>query len=352
MYLMDQIAEIAKEVADRKEYSHPIVGIYPALYHELQGCPRFIFDERAIETATEITLGRPKIILDSILNLRIPYPKLWVEWPESGRGRLREVFQSHEEILPERPLPTKLGFYLKTDEFGRKGVIQWVWNSPANVTDMLIPNRPGFNPPNIAPISPYFNLDKEVPQNAALLTTFIKANLCALWEGNKIQQDAIFRIWRTSDHQPSSPWGVRYLKYVYGGDNNKDDLFYAMNHFYADVYGEYIMVWACLLLLTSSKKIIEETKIDLSGLNKARIKKQQVPKLDYTRVNLYINPEAHHIKFIRGPLGHTRKSPRIHMVSSFLNRRGNKHWVVQPFWRGEGEVISRHVHVKEKEKDK
>lgn len=343
MYLMDNIAEIAQETIKRKELAHPIVGVFPMLYDELQGCPRFIFDEKAIATAVELTLGRPKILYDSIMNMRIPYPKLWVEWPETGRARLREVFTPNETINPLRPLPDKIGFLLRTDETGRKGVVYWAWNVPKDLDYKL-------NPPNVCPISPYFDLDKDHPQHEALLTTFIRANIANIWKDNPVQLDALLKIWRTAEHMPSVPWGTRYMRDLCGSDEKA--WFYRTNHFYADVYGEYIMVWAILLLLTSSRKIIEETKIDLSGLNKARVKRKQIPKLDYTRVNMYINPEAHHIKFIRGPLDHTRKSPRIHMVSSFLNRRGDKHWVVQPFWRGQGEMVNRHIHVHDKPKGK
>lgn len=345
MYLMDEIAEAAKEIRDRNEIAHPVMGIYHTLAKELDGCPRFIFDNDAIHTAVELTLGRPKIILDAIKHLTIPYPKIWVEWSESGRERLREVFtESEAEVKnPNRPLPNKIGFFLKTDN-GRRGGVYWAWNVPKNSNIRI-------NPPNICPISPYFDLDREFKQPERLVRTFLIANIASLWKNNPIQQEALKAIWRTAEHLPSSNWGVKYLKYVCGQDQSLWDI--RLNHFYADVYGEYIMIWAILLLLTSSRKIVEETAIDLSGLNKARKKRNQIPKYNYTKVNLYINPiEEEHVKVIRGPLGYSRKSPRIHLVSSFLNRRGNKHWVVQPFWRGKGELISRHVHVHSKPKEK
>jgi hypothetical protein len=341
---MDEIAETARQVIDIKQSNHPTMSIYPIIYKELQGCPRFIFDDAAIETAVELTLGRPKILLEAMKNLKIPYPKLWIEWPESGRERLREIFTINEKTIdPGRPLPSKVGFLLETDANGRKGVVYWAWNIPED----KITKEIKFNPPNICPISPYFDLDKDFPQDKATLSSFITANLCNLWKDNDIQQEALLGIWRTANHVPSH-WGQTYLTSICG--NNKEKWFHALNNFYADVYGEYIMIWSILLLLTSSKKIIEEVGVDLSHLNKARTKRNQVPKFNYTKINMYIDKSAQHVKFIKGPLGYTRKSPRIHLVSSYLGRRGDKHWVVQPFWRGEGEVISRHVHVHDKQK--
>jgi hypothetical protein len=46
------------------------------------------------------------------------------------------------------------------------------------------------------------------------------------------------------------------------------------------------------------------------------------------------------------PLGYLRKSPRVHLVSSYLARRGDKHWIVEPYWRGSGDVIHRQTHVR------
>jgi hypothetical protein len=34
------------------------------------------------------------------------------------------------------------------------------------------------------------------------------------------------------------------------------------------------------------------------------------------------------------------------MVSSYLNRRNDKHWVVQPFMRGSGDIIHRQINVR------
>ena len=47
------------------------------------------------------------------------------------------------------------------------------------------------------------------------------------------------------------------------------------------------------------------------------------------------------------PLSYQRKSPRIHIVSRYLNRQGDKHSDRQPFLRGQGKWPQRHMHVKE-----
>ena len=105
------------------------------------------------------------------------------------------------------------------------------------------------------------------------------------------------------------------------------------------------MIWAFLMLLTASRPIIDRRPVSMAKLNKARAKRQLPPQLDHTVVTLHLDKAAAEARR-RAPLGYARKSPRVHLVSSYLARRGAKHWIVQPYWRGEGEVISRHVHVK------
>lgn len=332
MYLMDQIIHFAHRAKSHGMQDHPMTKIFSLIEKELEGCPRFLFDENAIHTAVELTLGRPKVLREAMEHCRIPYPRMWVEWPEIGRQKLRETLVIDAKEYDNRPLPKRIGFLLITDEDGRKGTATWAWNNTF-MTDN--------DPPNICPISPYFDLDKDHEQGP-VVSSFLDANLAHLWKDNKIQLDALMSIWRTSHHS-ASIWGNKYLNSA--GYNNGPSSEEQIANFYADVYGEYIMIWSIMMLLTSSRKIIDYTQIDMSKLNKNRVKRGELHKLDHTVVTIHINEEMK-IHQKGQPLGYTRKSPRIHMVGSYLNRRGNKHWIVQPFWRGSGEMISRHVHVK------
>jgi hypothetical protein len=327
MYLMDHIVETSHLTKKKKNENHPVTSIFPLLEQKLEGCPRFLFDEDTIHTAVELTLGRPKVLREAMHYLQIPYKKFWVEWPEAGRQKLRDTFVSQEELInPLRPLPIRLGFLLETDWDNRSGRITWVWNNH------LIGE---YEPPNVCPISAFFDLDGNYSQDS-VKTNFLQANIAQMWKNNPLQTEALLSIWRTSQHKPSE-WGYQYIRYTGYGS-------YAVQNFYADVYGEYIMVWAIMMLLTSSKKIIELESVDMSRLNKARIKNDKAPKLDHTVVTMHINSPT--IRQQGVPLGHARKSPRIHQVSHYLGRRGNKHWIVEPYWRGSGEIISRHVKVR------
>jgi hypothetical protein len=329
MYLMDQIVKTA-HMARKSIFSKNIVlDIFPYMEEKLRGCPRFLFDENAIKTAVELTLGRPKVLFEAMKHLTIPYPVMWIEWPESGRQKLRETFEIDNYESTTRPLPIRLGFLLESD--GRAGTAYWAWDNHFVRKDDC---------PNVCPISPFFNLDKEFEQQS-IVEGFLYGNMSAIWRDNPVQHAALKDIWNTATHMPSE-WGRHLLNLPSPFEHSQSR---RMEHFYADVYGEYIMIWSTLMLLTSSKKIVDYETVNMSRLNKARKQHDQAPKLDHTIVSLHINKEQHvHPTGI--PLGFTRKSPRIHLVSSYLARRGTKHWVVQPYWRGEGEIISRYVKVK------
>ena len=66
----------------------------------------------------------------------------------------------------------------------------------------------------------------------------------------------------------------------------------ALAHSYADVYGEYIMIWAAIMMLTASRPIIDCQPVDLTRLNRARGKRGEPPRLDHTRVTLHLQRRA------------------------------------------------------------
>lgn len=323
MLLMDMVAQTAAMIGATDE---PVLAGLVDMAHRLEGAPRFLFDDAATRTAVELNLGRPKVLREAMAHLRIPYTKLWVEWDDRARQKLRDKFDKPLEFAELRPNPLRIGFLLEADPAGRRGTATWAWSSPQSALHGGVPN--------IGAVQPYFDLDQRFFLPADRVEGLMGGNLAALWRDNPVQLEQLFDIWRTSEHR-ISPWGKDYLAL-------SDELHRQLA--YADVVGEYIMIWCSLMLLTASRPIIDLTPVDLGRLNKQRVKKGKVPLFDHTRVTLHLTRQAHD-PVLRGPLGYSRKSPRVHLVASYLARRGNKHWVVSPYWRGKGEMISRHVQV-------
>jgi hypothetical protein len=340
-YLIDDVAGTAAMVRALRRQDK-VLAIYPQLVEKLTGAPRFLFDDAATRTVVELTLGRPKIMLDALRDFSVPYPALWVEWPEEARKKIRDVFPGlNDGINDMTPLPQRVGFFIETDETGRRGQITWLWNGGnAEVTKELI-RQMGAPVPNVAPISPYFDFDRVHERQHT--ESFLRNNLVKYWADNPIQLESLYGIWQTADHR-FSPWGKNYiasmLQYV-----GEKELEKRVPYMWSDVYGEYVVALAAMMLLTSSRRIVTYKRVDRAKQNKLRRLRKQAPLMDHTEVTLFVG-ETHATGQRRQPLGYARKSPRVHMVSAYLNHRGGKSWVVAPFFRGTGETIHRRVQVR------
>ncbi len=283
-YLMDTINQAAERIrAARMVPTTQMMAAYADLGDRLQGTPRFLLDARACQMAVELNMGRPKVLREAMRYARVPYRRMWIEWNDADRQALRDKFSDEMEFAELRPMPGRIGVLLEADEAGRRGT--------------------------------------------------------AIWVDNPIQLEAFFDIWQTCEHKLAA-WGPQYLTQF-----SDPQLAYALSR--SDVVGEYIMLWCILLMLTASRPVVRYDAIDLGKVNKHRAKKRETPLLDHTRVTLNLAPHVER-PVLRASYQH--KSPRIHMVSSFLTtrhtREGTRHMIIQPYWRGQGEVIHRQVHVR------
>jgi hypothetical protein len=331
MYLMDTINQAAERIrAASLVPTTQMMAAYADLGTRLQGTPRFLLDARACQMAVELNMGRPKVLREAMRYARVPYRRMWIEWNDADRQELRDRFSDEMEFAELRPMPGRIGVLLEADEAGRRGTATWVWTSPSSIAS-------GF--PNVGCIEPHFDLDQTFPLDAESREGLGKAKLCQFWMDNPIQLEAFFDIWQTCEHKLAA-WGPQYLTQF-----SDPQLAYALSR--SDVVGEYIMLWCILLMLTASRAVVRHEAVDMGKVNKHRAKKHEVPLLDHTRVTLNLAPHVER-PVMRSSYQH--KSPRIHMVSSFLTtrhtREGTRHMIIQPYWRGQGEVIHRQVHVR------
>jgi hypothetical protein len=329
LHLMDAISATASRVDAMDIYARdPTLRIFPDLRDRMRLAPRYLLDDHVLRSSAELGLGRPSVFREAMRHLVIPYPRLWVEWHETSRDLLRRRLHEDRVTDPLKPIPIRLGFLLTCDpeSGGRRGCVTWVWESP-HASKLL-------HVPDISPYEVRFDLDARIEQPRDLVEGLGRAKLAQLWTDNAVQSEALRDIWRTAEHVPSK-WGQGWLNSL-TADQQRFLL--------ADVYGEYIEIWALMLLLTSSRPTVEYRQVDLSRLNKARAKKRETPLLDHTTVTMHT---SHRMIGERRsvPLGRRRASPRLHMVSSYLGRRGDKHWLVSPYQRGSGTAVERHVRV-------
>ena len=93
MRLMDDVAATAAAVASaRVGGGEGALGIFTDLDRRMRLCPRFLLDEHVVRSSIELSLGRPTVFREAMRHIRLPYERLFVEWPEAYRERLRQDF--------------------------------------------------------------------------------------------------------------------------------------------------------------------------------------------------------------------------------------------------------------------
>ena len=325
MYLMDMISHSADEFAPMSNYwKDPELRIFSDLKQRMKLAPRYILDHHVMSRTIELGLGRPSVFREAMRHVRVPYTSLWIEWEETARDLLRRRLT--HEINDYKPLPVRLGFLMECEPGGRRGTTTWVWESPDREIKPHVPN--------VSPYDVAWDLDATIPQSSWHKDGMNIANLAQLWMDNPVQHAALMSIWETAEHRPSA-WGRTWLN---GLTVNQQ------RFLLSDIYGEYMGMWAVLLLLTAAKPTVEYSPVDRSKINKARTKRKQTPLLDYHTVTMHVDHQTV-VGQPRGPLGYARRSPRTHLVSSYLARRNDKHWIVSPYVRGSGGPVERHVRV-------
>ena len=113
---MDMVGSTAQRMHGNAD---PVMRVFGDLAKRLEGTPRFLLDDAATRTCVELNLGRPKVMLEALAHLRVPYPKLWVEWDDKARQALRARFDEPMSYPELRPMPGRVGFLLEADPLNR-----------------------------------------------------------------------------------------------------------------------------------------------------------------------------------------------------------------------------------------
>lgn len=330
MLLMDMVTLAAHRAREADIANDPTLRLYCRLAEKLNPAhgpipPRYVLDKNATMIATELSLGRPKVLNDIVHRTIVPYSQMWVEWEDSARKILRERFRQHEMLDIIRPYPARMGFFIETDPKNlRRGKVTWAWSAKDNAVDL----------PNVSPVTAHFDLDADLGLDPQLRQHPL--TIAEPWRDNPEQYTALHKIWHTVRHH------FEEQAYPFALTQFDRDLIYA------DVVGEYLMVFLVLLLLTSARKAVELRPVDLSRLNKARAKAKKTALLNHHIVHLYYGDRNQKSTPVmaRGPLGYSRKSPRVHLVSSYPAVRAGKPTIVMGHPRGYGSSgVSRTTHV-------
>lgn len=152
MRLLDKVAQttrpiIVRTFADGHTWCFPGAD---ALADDIRQCPlRYVLHDEVTEICTQLAFESDTVLSSSIALLRIPAPRLWLEFVGIAR---KKVFTDlgRADGDPNSCPQQRVGLLVTCDERGRKGSIKACWDSEAG--DEL----------DVAPFAIEFDFDDEL----------------------------------------------------------------------------------------------------------------------------------------------------------------------------------------------
>lgn len=139
MRLLDKVAQTAGPIivgslTDGRIWSLPGGDI---LADDVRQCPlRYVLHDDVTEICTQLAFGSDSILGSSMALLRVPAPRLWLEFAGGARKHVFADFR-HAEGGPDLSLKQRVGLLVKCDERGRKGSIDICWDgTPGDELDV------------------------------------------------------------------------------------------------------------------------------------------------------------------------------------------------------------------------
>ncbi len=266
---------------------------------ELNACPlRYVLDDAVVAVCAELAFEDDTILGSSLELLRVPAPKLWVEFRRGARNSaLADVERLASDA--EQDAAQRIGLLVIADERGRSGSIHVCWE------------RDGLSP-ELAPFVIEYDFDddtfsKSAHQDGACLGAVIS------------DFPAIQALYNRVRFRLSPEWQRYYDEKATSPAHYQSLLTAAVRPLLEDV-----PFFALFCLLLASGGALRQVSVDRRRLNAARARRTRMPLLDHVEVTMTMAAGA---SISAAPGDSTRSPPRLHFVRGHLVRRGGGiHW--------------------------
>ncbi len=305
MHLLDQVAQASERIAvsvpgDATTRSFPGTDVVSAAVAQ---CPlRYVLHDDVTETCTELAFEDSTILGTSAELLRVPAPKMWIEFVGSARHKafsdLGRLSNSADSSCHQR-----VGLLVTGDERGRRGYIDVCWE-----------NLDGLSP-DVAPFIIEYDFDDPSFSDVAKIASRDHIGVAI---GDHPALHAFFRhvrfAWRPE-------WRRFYL------EKAADDTQYRMLSRQALFpLLEDVPFFGMFCLLLMSRNALQQQATDRRRLNKARNRRGKPVLLDHVKLTMNLGtPASGNNELSSAELW---ASPRLHFVRGHLVRRGDA-----VFWR-------------------
>jgi len=270
------------------------------LASEVAACPvRYVLDDPvAAATARTAFADSAQVARCSDL-LRMPAPRVWIEWSEHGRRKVMQELGLAEPVEMAR-LVGRAGLLVKSNATGRAGEIHAAWEGEAGQ-------------PELSPFVIEFDLDNPcfaTVRSEDHLIRGVKVNGC----------DALSALLCHVRFRLQPAWRAYYE----AACTTQDALDRALQQNLAIVAADFpYLAGFCLLLAT--RNAVADVPVDMARLNQSRAKRGKPPLLDHIEVKarLALPPRSRRMDRLQ-----IRRAARMHFVTGHLVRRGSN-----VFWR-------------------
>lgn len=278
---------------------HAYCGCYSIMAPIMKEAQCFDIADNIVDICDHLSETRPSTVLSAMPMLRMPYPKIWLEWTHAD----------HRKGNPSnngKPIPQKMGCYIESDPDGARGVVVFFWKHK-ELQDLPA----GLDELSIDPIGIVFDWTQEPgkPPREQYADMFLgntglpikihpqqgfEAHRDAMLKGKKwrkFAQDekevrAFMALQARSDVVPllqfTKLFEVCGPALLPGG--------HLYESFVNDIAGEFSFIESFILMLNSKNTIIQREREDLSRLNKARAKSRRAPLKEFITTKVRLSP--------------------------------------------------------------
>lgn len=326
MRLLDQVAGSCEAVVVRDAHRGDIWQ-FPGtdvIAAELVNCPlRYILHDDVTATCTELAFEDDTILGSSLELIRIPAPKLWLEF---RRGARNGAFTAVERMSPdaEENAGQRIGLFVTAGVRGRSGSIEVCWEHPDGMS------------PELAPFVIEYDLD-----DGAFSKTG-PGDGCSCLGASITDFPAIQPLYDRVRFRLRPEWQRYYQQKAVSRAHYQSLLVTAVRPLLEDV--PFVALF-CLLL--ASGGAFRQMPVAWKRLNVARTRRGRAPLLDHVEVSMHVL--GHDAAGSGEGMSEGRSPPRLHFVRGHLVRRGaSVHWRTSHI-RGKAnsrQILSRTVSLK------
>lgn len=295
---------------------------------QIAECPlRFVIADDLTRVSAQLAFADGDRLAGCLDLLRIPAPRLWVEWSDAIH---QQVICQCGTVAQRDPdaLGRQVGVLLQATSCGRSAMARTFWSVPGATRECVA---------QMSPLVTHIGLDERF-ETATNACEMLAGKYVSLTHSRNAGVDELLERVRFG-------FDERWLKYYQAAARDADSRESVVRASLAAVAHDVPLLLAFFLLLNANEAT-RPIPIQRSTLNRKRLAQDRAPLLDHIEVHASLPGHWSGQRDAAQPGAGTRRQPRLHHVRGHLVRREDRVFWRTPHLRGsalQGVVRSRTV---------